>query len=152
MISLHEAYLNIAHRYIESTEILIENESNIQEVIGFKTYHIFESLGGAFIAYVKQPIPIGHEKKINAFVANYKTKKIAKISPKVIAKLAITLNSLRNKMLYPEYIPPLPSIPIGLLEPEQQITLADAKQLFKQVKGITTAISEAITEDSSHKS
>lgn len=149
MINLHEAYLNIAHRFIESTEILIEGESNIQEVIGFKVYHIFESLGGAFVSYVNQPVPLGHEKKLNAFISNYKTKKIAKTDPRVIAKLAITLNSLRNKMLYPELIPPMSSNPIELIEPQEHITLLEASKLFKQVKGISKSITEAVIENKS---
>lgn len=140
--------MSISNRYIESVELLIDNDCEIQEVIGFKAYHIFESLGGAFVAYLNEPIPLGHEKKINAFVANYKRVKLGRTNHQAIAKMAILLNSLRNKMLYPEVILPHPTAPKTVLEPKDQIPLKDATELFKRIKGIAHSISEIVIEDS----
>lgn len=123
-----EAYIEIAERFIESCDGHIKAGINIQEVIGFKTYHAFESVGGAYNAHYGHPVPWDHAKKINAFVSN--SKHDPQVDNHNIAIIAMILASMRNKYLYPE--------PIGAIyrNPKDQISLTDAKKMVSRVRGI----------------
>ena len=97
-----EAYLEIAERFIDSCDGHISNAINIQEVIGFKTYHAFESLGGAFNSHYGHNVPRGHAKKINAFVTN--SRHNPQVNNHNVAFVAMLVASMRNKYLYPELV------------------------------------------------
>ncbi len=125
-----EIYIEIAQRFIESCREQLANNINLQETIGFKAYHAFESIAGAFNSHLGQPVPMKHERKLNSFVDNYRHNAFAGVTPLAIAKLAIVLNSMRNKFLYPD------PTPIGLKAPKDQLTLAQTRQLTTQVNGI----------------
>lgn len=125
-----EIYIDIAQRYIQSCAAQIANNIDFQETIGFKTYHAFESIAGAFNSHLGRPVPLKHEKKLNAFVDNYRHNAFASVTPVTIAKLAIALNSMRNKYLYPD------QTPVGLKAPKDQLSIAQARQLTKQINGI----------------
>ncbi|MDV3539407.1 hypothetical protein CMU94_09710 [Elizabethkingia anophelis] len=131
-----EAYLEIAKRFIESCDKHILNNIDIQEVIGFKTYHAFESLGGAFNSHYGHTVSRDHTKKINAFVTNSRRNTL--VSGHNIAIIAMLVSSMRNKYLYPE--------PIGasFKNPKNQISLTDAKLMVKKVKGILKQVENII--------
>lgn len=131
-----EAYLEIAKRFIESCEGHILNGLNIQEVIGFKTYHAFESLAGAFNSHYGHTVPKGHAKKLNAFVTNSKHHPI--VSNYNVALIAMVVSSMRNKYLYPEKIGTL------YKHPKDQISLTDAKRMVSRVKGIFKQVERLI--------
>jgi hypothetical protein len=133
-----EIYIEIAQRFIQSCTEQIVNNINFQETIGFKTYHAFESIAGAFNSHNGHRIPWKHEKKLNSFVDQYRRNSIARVTPLTIAQIAIVLNSMRNKYLYPE-----PS-PMGLKAPKDQLTIAQAKQLTAKVNGIINRLVEAM--------
>lgn len=129
-----EIYIEISQRFIQSCLDQIANNINFQETIGFKTYHAFESIAGAYNSHLGQRVSLVHEKKINSFVHNYKHNAFANVSPVRIATLAIILNSMRNKYLYPE------STPAGLKSPKEQLTMAQARQLTNSVNGIISRL------------
>jgi len=125
-----EIYIEIAERFIYSCTESIVHTIDIQEIIGFSVYHAFESIGGAFNLHVGQSVPLKHEKKINTFVLNYRRHTISRVRPEKIAALAITLNAMRNKFLYPE------DTPLGFIAPKQQMSFANARDLTRQVNGV----------------
>lgn len=131
-----EAYLEIAKRYIDSCEGLIANEVNIQEAIGFKTYHAFESLGGAYNSHNGHFVPDVHARKINAFVANSKHDHL--VNNHTISVVAILVASLRNKYLYPELVG------ATYKSPKDQLSITDAKKMVSRVKGILRQIEKII--------
>ena len=133
-----EIYIEIAQRFIQCCSDQISNNINFQETIGFKSYHAFESIGGAFNSHLGFSVPWKHETKIKSFVGNYRRNAFSTINPLTIAKMAIALNSMRNKYLYPD------STPVGLKAPKDQITLPQAKQLTSQVNGIIRRMVEAM--------
>lgn len=133
-----EIYIEIAERFIYSCAENLDKAIDIQEFIGFGTYHAFESIGGAFNTHIGQPVPKGHEKKINTFVLNYRRQTISRIPPERIASLAIILNAMRNKFLYPE------DTPLGFKAPKQQISLANARDVTSRVNGIIRALKAAM--------
>lgn len=126
------AYLDVANRYISSCEEHINNNINVQEVLGFKSYHAFESIGGAYNSYKGVRIPRKHQDKINLFVINARRDRLP--NQKAIATLAILLNSLRNKCLYPDYDG------TDYIPSQDQISLPDAQNLVRRVKGIITFV------------
>jgi len=125
-----EIYIEIAERFIQCCADQITNSIDYQETIGFKAYHAFESIGGAFNSHLGRTVPGKHNAKINSFVNNYRHNAFSTINPLTIAKMAIALNSMRNKYLYPY------PTPIGLKAPKDQITLAQARQLTSRINGI----------------
>jgi hypothetical protein len=131
-----EAYLDVANRYISSCEEHITNNIDIQEVLGFKSYHAFESVGGAFNSYRGETIPRRHQDKINLFVLNARREGLP--NQKAIATIAILLNSLRNKCLYPDFDG------TNYISTQDQISLSDAKNLVRRVKGIITTIERQV--------
>lgn len=131
-----EAYLDIANRYLESCEEHISNNINIQEVIGFKSYHAFESIGGAFNSHFGHPVPKSHVGKLNTFIANARHN--PHVNGRAIATVAILMHSVRNKYLYPE------SSGSSFIIPKQQISLTSAKDAVRRVKGIIRQIERLI--------
>jgi len=131
-----DAYLKIAERFLLSCDQHIANGINIQEVIGFKTYHAFESIAGAYNSHYGHNVPKGHIRKLNAFVAG--TRSNPNINSTAIATLAMTLNSMRNKFLYPE------KTGTGYKRPEDQISMTDAKRIARRVRGIFRQIKRLI--------
>lgn len=129
-----EVYLEIAERFVTSCEQHLANGINIQEVIGFKCYHAFESLAGAYNSHFGLRIPRGHTKKINLFVTSVRGTPQAH----AIAAIAILLASQRNMYLYPE--------PNGSVfrSPKDQITISQAKLTLSRVKGVLRAVKRVI--------
>jgi hypothetical protein len=131
-----EAYLEIAERFIDSCEAHLNHAINIQEVIGFKTYHVFESLGGAFNSHYGHAVPRGHARKINTFVTN------SRLDPHVnghnVAVVAMLVASMRNKYLYPEFVS-------GTYKnPKDQLLMTDARTMVTRVKGILRQVKRII--------
>lgn len=131
-----EIYIEISERFIESAEKQIDNNILFQEVLGFSGYHAFESIAGAFNLHIGQPVSLSHEKKLATFSINYRRNKISRIDPKAVGQLAILLNSMRNKFLYPE------NTPTGDISPKEQIKIDEIKKIVKQVKGIIKKLKE----------
>ena len=131
-----EAYLDVARRFQESCEQHIANNIDIQEVIGFKSYHAFESIGSAYIAHHARRVPNPHVKKLNEFVKT--ARRDIRVNSHAIAALAMLLNSMRNKYLYPE------KIGTDYKRPQDQISLTDAKSTVKRIKGIVRQIERII--------
>lgn len=131
-----EAYLEIAERFIDSCDSHINNAINIQEVVGFKAYHAFESLGGAFNSHYGHNVPKGHEKKINAFVAN--SRHNPQIKNHNVALVAMLVTSMRNKYLYPELVGNT------YKNPKDQISMTDARIMVSRVKGILKQVQKIV--------
>ncbi len=89
-----------------------------QEVLGFKAYHAFESLGGAFNSHYGHNVPEGHAKKINYFVTN--TRHNAHVNGHNVTVVAMVGSSMRNKYLYPEFISG------SYKNPKGQLSMTDA--------------------------
>lgn len=131
-----EAYLEIAERFIDSCDRHISHAVNIQEVIGFKAYHAFESLGGAFNSHYGHKVPLTHSSKINSFVTN--SRKNALLNGQKVAIVAMLVMSMRNKYLYPEIVG-------GTFKnPKDQLSMTDAKQTVSKVKGILRQVKKII--------
>jgi len=131
-----EAYLRIAQRYLESCEMHIQHNINIQEVIGFKAYHSFESIGGAFCSHFGHNVPRSHDRKLNAFVAT--SNHNPQVNFRAIATLAMTLSSMRNKYLYPDDLGSTYEVP------ENQISMTHAANLVRRIRGIIRQIERLI--------
>ena len=131
-----EAYLSVAQRFLTSCEIHIQHQTNLQEVIGFESYHAFESIGGAYNAHYGHQVPRSHVGKLNAFVAN--SRHHGGVNARVIAALAMTLHSMRNRYLYPE------QMGAEYRAPEEQISLTDVRRTVRRVRGIIREIEHLI--------
>lgn len=131
-----EAYLSVAQRFLSSCEVHLQHHSNLQEVVGFDSYHAFESIGGAYNAHYGHPVPRSHTGKLNSFVANSRFD--GNVNPRAIAALAMTLNSLRNRYLYPE------RNGSDFITPEEQISLTDVRRAVQRVRGIIRQIERLI--------
>lgn len=131
-----EAYLDVAERFIDSCEQHIANNINIQEVLGFKAYHAFESIGGAYNSHFGYNVPKSHVRKINTFVTNSRHRH--GLNPHAIAALAIVLSSVRNKYLYPEYVGS------DYKTPKEQVSLTDARTTVNRVRGVVRGVSRLI--------
>ena len=131
-----EAYLEVAKRFIESCEQHIANGINIQEVLGFKSYHAFESIGGAFNSHYGHNIPRSHAGKLNLFVSNarYNTQ----VNGRSIATITMILNSMRNKYLYPEVNG------TGYICPKDQVSLTDVRNMIRKINGIIRQVERII--------
>jgi hypothetical protein len=131
-----EAYLEIAERFIDSCDGHVNYAINIQEVIRFKTYHAFESLGGAFNSHYGHAVPRGHAKKINAFVTN--SRHNAQVNGHNVAIVAMLVASMRNKYLYPELVS-------GTYKnPKDQLSMTDARTMITRVKGILRQVKRIV--------
>ncbi len=133
-MDLKKGYLRISRRsLVAATETL---RANIQEAIGFYSYHAFESLGGAVChhhgrSYSNQ----SHRKKINQFVAASNSYRFGL----TVAYLAIVLSSVRNECLYPQEGPDG-----SVILPEHAIPITHAKRLLSGVRGIYRSIAAVI--------
>lgn len=124
-MALKADYMDIANRSILAAEAIAS--VNLQEAISFFAYHAFESMGGALCEHLNVTYPKSHDKKINQFVAvSGKTN-----HQKSVKRVAERLESLRNVLLYPQELSDG-----AYLRPSQQITLDQAKDLLKRVKGV----------------
>ncbi len=131
-----EAYLEIAERFIESCDGQINNSINIQEVIGFKAYHAFESLGGAFNSHYGHSVSRSHARKINTFVLNSRNN--ALVNGHSVAAVAMLVASMRNKYLYPELISG------NYKNPKDQLSMTNARTIVSKVKGIMRQVKRII--------
>lgn len=131
-----EAYLDIAKRFINSCEEHLNNGINIQEVLGFKSYHAFESIAGAFNSHYGNRVPMSHARKLNSFVSNARTNN--QVNGIAIATIAMTLNSMRNKYLYPE--------PQGtnFKTPKEQVSLTNVRDMIRRINGIIRQVERLI--------
>jgi len=131
-----EAYMEIAERFILSCDKSIKCSIDVQEVIGFKAYHAFESLAGAYNSHHGYHVPTSHVKKINAFVSN--SNRDTSVGGYNIAILAMVLSSMRNKYLYPDLV-------CGIYKtPKDQLSMTDAKKIVSRVKGIMKNIKKNV--------
>lgn len=121
-------YKKISDRYLNASDLLVDD---VHEAAGFSLYHAFESMGAAWIRKNAKVVPRRHESKINMFVSL--TRYIGHRTG--IARVAILLNSLRNKMLYP-----IPEIPSGFSIPHIKFSVSDIKNLSRRVKGVLRII------------
>jgi HEPN domain-containing protein len=128
------AYVKVAERTLESAEALADN--SLQETSAFCSYHAFESLGGAVCSHLGQRYPKGHNKKIGQFIVSSKRVGIAYS----VSVLAIVMQSLgRNSLLYPN---PLPNGDFEI--PEQKLSITNARDLVRKVKGVKRKIDRII--------
>ena len=74
--------------------------------------------------------------KLNAFVAN--SRHHGGVNARVIAALAMTLHSMRNRYLYPE------QMGAEYRAPEEQISLTDVRRTVRRVRGIIREIEHLI--------
>ena len=125
------AYSSVARRAISSSVKLAT--AKLQESSAFHAYHAFESLGGELCVHYGQTYPRKHPEKIKRFL----TLSRRSGNQRGVAEVAITLNSLdRNLMLYPR------RLPTGAFEvPSNRLTVSDAKDLVRRVKGIRRVVS-----------
>ena len=131
-----EAYLSIAQRFIRSCEFHLQEQTNLQEVVGFDSYHAFESIGGAYNSHYGHQVPRGHTGKLNSFVAHSRNNR--HVNPRAIAALAMTLNSMRNRYLYPD------RDGNNFSTPEELISMTDVRLIVQRVRGIINVIERLI--------
>ena len=119
---LSHAYIEIAERYLISADSSLN--SGIHESATFQAYHAFESTGGALAVSAGRYYPMP---QLNVFTvaSNGRPYAIA------VAQLAIQLNALRNRCLYPE------ETPDGVvIRPRNRLTQSQAVRIWSRVKGI----------------
>lgn len=131
-----EAYLEVAQRYIDSCEQHLNNGINYQEIIGFKSYHAFESIAGAYNSHYGHNVPRSHPRKLNSFVTNCRNDN--QVNSMAIATIAMTVHSMRNKYLYPE------ENGTTYKTPQSQISLTDARGMVRRIHGIIRQIERLI--------
>ena len=122
---LSQAYIEIAERYLISADSSLN--SGIHESATFQDYHAFESTGGALAVSTGRYYPTPHTRKLNIFTvaSNGRPYAIA------VAQLAIQLNALRNRCLYPE------ETPGGVvIRPRNRLTQSQAVRIWRWVKDI----------------
>jgi hypothetical protein len=136
-MSLINAYIDITKRSLCAADATLN--ANIQESVGFHSYHAFESIGGALCSFKMIKYSKNHARKINQLVASSRTINIQQRTKIMIATLAIQLSSIRNECLYPK------EFPGGTIRlPQQFVTLNQAMRILRQVKYITNIIQRHI--------
>jgi hypothetical protein len=131
-----EAYLEVAQRFIDSCEQHLNHGINYQEVVGFKSYHAFESIAGAYNSHYGHNVPMSHARKLNSFVTNCNHD--PQVNRIAIATIAMTINSMRNKYLYPEHSG-------GTYRtPQNQLSLTNARDMVRRIHGIIRQIEQII--------
>jgi hypothetical protein len=122
-----DIYRRISERFLQVANITC---IPVWEGSGFASYHAFESIGAAWIRHRGRNVPMSHRAKLNAF------RTLAPAAHRhSIAGVAIAVNALRNRMLYP--------VQVGggaYDRPENQFTPAQAQQLRQRVDGIYNVI------------
>lgn len=133
-MDLHNAYLSVAERSVQAADSLIGN--NIQESATFYSYHAFESMGGALCEKNGERYhPKSHPAKINLFKTVAHRCGIG-VS---VATVAIIAASIRNGCLYPN------ETAIGDFDtPDSRISISDAKDLLRRVKGVLKTVKRFI--------
>jgi hypothetical protein len=130
-----EAYLWVAQRSLAAANALLP--AAVQEAAGFYAYHAFESLGGALCTHHNvNPPKTPHSAKIARFQA------VANPYPfgQQVATLAITVQSLRNDLLYPS----APDVGGMSESPDERYTAVDAQDLINDVAALIALIGPLI--------
>lgn len=125
-------YQGIADRYQTSA-----NASNkiAHEVSAFAAYHAFESIGAAWLRHIGRKVPTSHRSKLREF--SVRSKPLAMCLS--IAQMAIFLEGIRNKLLYPFLTSN------GIYEvPQKALTHTESKKLVRRVGGIVRAVSQQL--------
>jgi len=136
-MSLRNAYIDITKRSLCAADATLN--ANIQESVGFHSYHAFESIGGALCSFRMIRYSRNHVTKMNQFVASSRTINISQRNKNMIAALAIQLSSIRNECLYPK------EFPGGTIRlPQHLVTLNQAVNILRRVKYITNLIQRHI--------
>lgn len=122
-------YQDIADRYQTSANAL---NKIVHEVSAFAAYHAFESIGAAWLRHIGRKVPTSHQSKLREFSVRSKPLKMS-LS---IAQMAIFLEGIRNKLLYPFLTSS------GIYEvPQKALTQAESKKLVCRVGGIVRSVS-----------
>ena len=125
-------YKDIADRYQISAKDLNET---VHEVSAFAAYHAFESIGSAWLRQIGRKVPTSHRSKLREFSVRSKSLRTG-LS---IAKMAILLEGIRNKLLYPFLTSQ------GVYEvPKKALTKEEAKKLVRRIGGIVRAVSRQL--------
>lgn len=95
-MTLDAAYVEVAERSLAAAYVVLAQ--SIQEKATFFGYHAFESIGGAYCTNRGATYPKSHRRKINDFTNRARKEKFAIH----VAQLAISYQSIRNAVLYPE--------------------------------------------------
>jgi len=131
-----EAYLDVARRYLKSCEEHIANNVNLQEVIGFTSYHAFESIAAAYASHHHVSISRNHRKKLDLFT---KTSGLhGDVDPHAVAVLVMIFYSMREKYLYPE------KSGASFKRPQDQISITNAKKTVNKVRQIIWQVEKII--------
>jgi hypothetical protein len=134
-MELKEAYIVISKRALQVAEVALVAE--IYEATGFYAYHAFESMGGALCAAVGEDYSLGHQKKINQFLAVSNRGRLRHQIGHEVSVVA-TLLADRNELLYPQQVDD------QVILPNQVLSRVEAKDLLKRVKGICKKVEECI--------
>lgn len=132
---MKHAYLRVADRSIVAAEAAIN--SGVQEKAAFLSYHAFEASGSALAVHTGLPVGKGvsHPSKLKQFLQA--ARKVG--FEKKVSRLCVRLAPMRNLLLYPE------QRPIGLIVlPEDQISVAKAQQLIKEVRHVVQLVRRSI--------
>lgn len=132
-MDLKDAYAEIARRSLDSADANIS--ASIQESATFFAYHAFESLGGALCSSIGEMYSMEHAKKINQFIAASKRGKLRLKIARDVAYVGMVISSIRNKCLYPEEL-----ASGGVRLPSDFITLSNAQDLVKRVRGVARKV------------
>ena len=124
-----DSYIQVAERYTTGSQAGMD--AGVQESGAFQAYHAFESTRGALATSRGHNYPRSHVRKLNMFtnLSNGRSYGIA------VAQLAIQLNALRNRCLYPEEMPDG-----SIEEPRNRITEPQARRLLQRVRGILNRV------------
>ena len=136
-MALKNDYQNIAYRSIKAS-----NECRrIQEKSAFLSYHAFESTGASLSEHAGLTVGsnVSHRMKITNF-QNASRNHCSTIEQEKIARIAVTLSNLRNKLLYPTYNNSTSTYNC----PETIITQAQSNSLRNDVKNIIKIVDKII--------
>ncbi len=133
---LKHDYQRIAERSLSACDATIT--ANIQEKAAFLAYHAFESTGCALSVHMGKRVgpTVSHIIKIK----NFKDAASALGNGKAVAALAVNIGSLRNSFLYPI----IDRSTGRYVLPESKITIAQAKELRKRVRGLMKWVGKSI--------
>jgi len=112
--------------------------AGIHEKAGFMAYHAFESSGSALADSCGIPVggKVSHPKKLDNF--RLAARRCRRERP--VAALAVTLQGLRNRLLYP-----IPSSGgHGSQVPEKALTPTEAQKLLARVQGVVNWVDREI--------
>ena len=132
-------YQRIAERSLLACNALID--VGIHEKATFLVYHAFESTGCALASNygLKVGVGISHRDKLDKFKESTQISKNTDLVNGFL-KVAVDLESLRNKVLYPK----INRYGHIIKMPEEQVTLAQVKNLKNKVFEIWLLINKVI--------